>query len=249
VPQIGDDAIAVGFIYQTDVVTPVGTAAILDSSVDPEFIDTKNRPALAQCFEHKKTGERLTVVVNHLKSKGSDCDELEDPDMGDGQGNCNQTRTKAATALANWLQTDPCGCEDPDALIVGDLNAYAREDPIMALRDAGYTDLISAFVGIDAYSYVFFGQAGYLDHALATPSLVEKVVGTTVWHINADEPRSLDYNDDILDPGESTSTLNPAYLYRSDAYRSSDHDPVLVHLKATLQFYLPLVVRSWTAQR
>lgn len=27
----------------------------------------------------------MTLVVNHLKSKGSDCDEIDDPDIGDGQ--------------------------------------------------------------------------------------------------------------------------------------------------------------------
>jgi len=48
--QIGTDAIAVGFIYRNDRTTPLGTSAILDSSVNPQFIDTKNRPALAQTF-------------------------------------------------------------------------------------------------------------------------------------------------------------------------------------------------------
>ena len=38
------------------------------------------------------TGARFTVVVNHLKSKGSDCNDVGDPDLGDGQGNCNLTR-------------------------------------------------------------------------------------------------------------------------------------------------------------
>ena len=54
-------------------VQPVGDYAILDSSVDPRFIDTRNRPALAQTFEEIATGARFTVVVNHLKSKGSGC--------------------------------------------------------------------------------------------------------------------------------------------------------------------------------
>src|SRR5690606_27555909 len=42
VTQIGSDEIAVGFIYRSDRATPLGSAAILDSSVDPQFIDTKN---------------------------------------------------------------------------------------------------------------------------------------------------------------------------------------------------------------
>jgi uncharacterized protein len=219
VKQIGGDEIAVGFIYKPATVTPVGLAAILDSSVDPTFIDTKNRPALAQTFEENATGERFTAVVNHFKSKGSDCNDIGDPDLGDGQGNCPATRASAAAALTNWLAADPTGSGDPDFLIVGDLNSYAMEDPIAIIESAGYTNLIDTFVGADAYSYVFYGQAGYLDHALANPDLAPQVAGATVWHINADEPSALDYND-----------YNQPALYTPDPYRSSDHDPVLIGL-------------------
>ncbi|MCK4472198.1 MAG: ExeM/NucH family extracellular endonuclease, partial [Anaerolineae bacterium] len=218
VVQIGTDEIAVGFIYKPGTVTPVGSAAILDSSVDPTFIDTRNRPALAQTFEHV-TGEIFTVVVNHLKSKGSPCDDIGDQDTGDGQGNCNLTRESAAIALVNWLATDPTGSGDPDFLIIGDLNSYAMEDPITAIKGAGYTNLIESFAGAYAYSYVYSGQHGYLDHALANDALAPRVMGTTVWHINADEPIVLDYNVNYKSPGQITS------LYNDDAYRASDHDP------------------------
>jgi len=114
--------------------------------------------------------------------------------------------------------------------VIGDLNAYAMEDPIVALEGAGYTDLIEAFLGTDAYSYVFAGQAGYLDHALSNPSLTAQVANATVWHINADEPQALDYNDDLQDPGEGLDSINPVYLYSPLPFRSSDHDPILVHL-------------------
>jgi hypothetical protein len=100
------------------------------------------------------------------------------------------------------------------------LNAYAREDPITALKNAGYTDLLAARVGASAYTYVFKGQFGYLDHALSNASLTSQVAGVVPWHINADEPRALDYND-----------YNQPGLYSPDAYRSSDHDPVIVGLQ------------------
>ena len=38
---IGTDAIRVGLIYRSDRLAPVGDFAILDSSVDPRFIDTQ----------------------------------------------------------------------------------------------------------------------------------------------------------------------------------------------------------------
>jgi len=216
---IGDDAIKVTLIYKPASVTTLGSFVVLDSSVDPNFIDTKNRPSLIQTFAEVASGEIFTVSVNHLKSKGSNCDALSDPDTGDGQGNCNLTRTKAATALANYLATDPTSSGDGDFLIIGDLNAYAMEDPIDAIKAAGYYDLIDRFIGTGAYSYVFDGQAGYLDHALATLSLKLQVKDVEEWHINADEPATLDYND-----------YNPMANYSPDHYRASDHDPVLISL-------------------
>lgn len=230
---IGGDAIKVALIYKPATVSAVGDFAVLDSSVDPAFIDTKNRPVLIQTFEEAASGERFTVAVNHLKSKGSACDDVGDPDAGDGQANCSGTRTAAATALADYLATDPTGSGDPDFLIIGDLNAYAMEDPITALTGAGYTDLVRQFGGDEAYSFVFDGQLGYLDHALANDSLQPQVTGVTSWHINADEVNVLDYNDAVQDgneaPFERESTNGD--LYAPDPFRSSDHDPILIGLE------------------
>ena len=220
---IGTDAIRQGIIYKPDSVTEQGAYAVLDSSVDPTFIDTRNRPVLAQTFSENTTGEIFTVAINHLKSKGSDCNDLGDFDTGDGQGNCNLTRTSAATALVNWLATDPTASGDSDNIILGDLNAYAMEDPVAAIVTGGYADLISAFAGTGyadgAYSYGYRGEMGYLDHALTSPSLVPQVNGTAIWHINSVEPSGLDYND-----------YNQPGLYNPDPYRSSDHDAVIVGL-------------------
>lgn len=224
VSKIGTDAISVGFIYRNNSVQLVGSAAILDSSVDAQFIDTKNRPSLAQTFMETATGARLTVVVNHLKSKGSSCASIGDPDTGDGQGNCNQTRTSAAQALVNWLAGDPTNSNDSDFLIIGDLNSYAMEDPISAIVAGAYTNLVSQFGGSGAYSYVFMGQSGNLDHALSSASLVAQVTGLSDWHINADEPHVLDYNVEYKSAGQISS------LYNNDAYRASDHDPIVLEL-------------------
>jgi hypothetical protein len=225
VSPVGTDEIAVGIIYRVETVAPVGPTAILDSSVDSRFLDTKNRPSFAQTFEEFATGGVLTVVVNHLKSKGSACDDVGDPDTGDGQGNCNLTRTAAAEALVDWLATDPTGSGDPDYLIMGDMNSYALEDPITTITSAGYTDLADAFIGADeAYSYVFDGQSGYLDHAIASADLFSQVTGVAEWHINTDEPRVLDYNVEFKTPRQVD------LLYDAGPYRASDHDPVVIGL-------------------
>ena len=220
---IHDDVIKTGFLYRTSEVGLRGSFALLDRSVDSRFNDARNRPALAQTFEVSSSGAALTVVVNHLKSKGSSCAAEGDPNTDDGQGNCNQTRTSAAAAIADWIASDPTGSNDPDFLIIGDLNAYTREDPLSAFENAGLANLIES--SSDPYSIVFDGRAGALDHALATPSLVAQVVATIEWHINADEPRLLDYN---LEHGR-----DPGLFEANSPYRASDHDPVVIGLSLT----------------
>jgi predicted extracellular nuclease len=229
---IGTDAIRVGLIYRTDKVVPVGPFKILNSTVDSRFIDTRSRPVLAQTFEEIATGARITVAVNHLKSKGSACADIDDPDAGDGQGNCNKTRENAAKALVDWLATDPTGSGDRDYLILGDLNSYAREDPITAVRSGpddtlgtadDYTNLIAKYQGTYAHSYVFDGQAGYLDHALASPTMVGQVTGAADFHIDSDEPDVVDYDTSFKPPSQDA-------LYEPNPYRASDHDPVVVGL-------------------
>jgi hypothetical protein len=239
---IGPDEIAVAFIYRPTTVKPSGVFATLDSGVDPRFLESKNRPALAQTFEETVSGARLSVVVNHFKSKGSNCDDVNDPDALDGQGNCNGTRTQAAAALVDWLATDPTGSDDTDVLVIGDLNSYRNEDPIDTIEAGAddsrgsaddYTDLLDLLLGPTAYGYVFDGQLGYLDHALASRSLLTQVTGMTVWNVNSDEIPVFDYNDDIRDAGEASfereSTSLP--VYEPNAFRSSDHDAVIVGLE------------------
>ena len=220
---MGTDAIKVGMIYKPASVTPVGQTAVLNTVAFVNGGDSapRSRPTVAQAFQQNANGQVFIVDVNHLKSKGSACDL---PDQGDGQGNCNQVRVNAAIALMNWLATDPTGTGDPDILLIGDYNSYAMEDPITVIRNAGFTNLISSFLGVDAYSYVFDGQWGYLDHALGSASIVSQITGVGDYHINSDEPSVLDYNTDF-------KTVNlQNILYAPDQFRVSDHDSVIIGL-------------------
>ncbi|HSK22985.1 MAG TPA: ExeM/NucH family extracellular endonuclease [Egicoccus sp.] len=215
---VGTDAISNAMIYQPAAVTPVGELAIADHQafVNPRgaTID-RNRPAIAQAFE-TADGEVFVTVVNHLKSKGSACGAGDD---GELTGSCNLTRTLAAEELVRWLdEDDPTGTGSDRIAIIGDLNSYAQEDPIDVLREAGYVDTLGDQLG-SAYSYVFDGELGRLDHAFLSASLDEHLVGAAEWHINADEPNGFDYND----------WNDPANQDESE-FRSSDHDPVVVGL-------------------
>jgi predicted extracellular nuclease len=225
------DAISVGVIYKSDRVqiAPGTTVEILTDSDLPALglsgpifdgVST-NRAPIAVSFEEISTGEVFTVSVNHFKSKGGS-GSGDDADIGDGQGNFNGTRLRGAEALDAWLDSDPTGSGDSDILIIGDLNAYAQEDPITFLEAEGYTDLAEEFIGDNAYSFVFDGQFGTLDYALANSSLSDQITGATEWHVNADEPDALDYN---LDFGRDPSLFNG-----DQPYRNSDHDPLIVGL-------------------
>ena len=220
---INDDAIKTGFIYDTTSVQPTGTFALLTSAIDARFVEQLSRPALAQSFRVLSSDAVFTVVVNHLKSKGSSCESSGDPNTSDGQGNCNLTRSNAAAAIADWINTDPTASGDPDFLIIGDLNAYLLEDPLTALKNAGFTSLLES--NNDPYSFAFDAQVGALDHAVASPSLVSQVRETLEWHINADEPPLLDYN---LEYGRDASLFDGRL-----PYRASDHDPIIVGLDLT----------------
>lgn len=223
--SIGTDAIKVGLLYKPAVVQAIGPYAILDSSVDSRFDDSRSRPVLAQTFQQTSNGARLTVAVNHLKSKGSSCSSSGDPDLGDGQSNCGATRNAAAAAIVDWLATDPTSSGDADFLVIGDPNAHTHDDAITTFTNAGYADLAEAIIGMGSYSFEFDGQSGALDHALASASLVPQVMDTVEWHINADEPRVLNY--------DLESSRDPALFDGATPYRASDHDPLLIGLDLT----------------
>jgi predicted extracellular nuclease len=245
--SLGTDAIKVGMIYKPVTVTPVGTTAPLNTGAFGIFQTGagnmgRSRPSLAQAFEENASGARFIAVANHFKSKGSACadnvsllsppilstiDITGDVDALDGQGNCNKTRTAAAQELVALLDTNPTGTSDPDILIVGDLNSYAKEDPVTTIKNDGYTNLIESRIGAAGYSYVFDGQWGYLDHALGSLSLTSQVQDVLEWHINSDEPSVLDYNTNFKTAGQISG------FYAADAFRTSDHDPIIVGLNLT----------------
>jgi hypothetical protein len=223
--SLGTDAIKVGLLYKPAKVRPVGQTAVLNTAafVTGGTGTNLNRPAIAQAFQQPNRA-RVVISVNHFKSKASSSACV---DLGDGQGNCNAIRVVAAQQLATWLASDPTRTGDTDALVLGDLNAYAKEDPITTLVAGGFRNLVEQFNGAGAYSYVFGGQWGYLDHALASPSLQSQVTGVTTWHINADEPSVLDYNTEFKTPALVTS------LFAPDAFRVADHDAIIVGLNLT----------------
>ena len=229
--KLGTDVIAVAIIYNSKRVKPVNDAVIFDDGTE------LNRVTMAQTFQPLSGGKQFTIVPNHLKSKGS-CPKdstSNDADQKDGQGCWNATRLNAVNKITQWAATNPTKAAQPNYLFVGDLNSYAKEDPILAFEKAKYKVLLNdekVGQGKNAYSYVFgvasdtngFGGAGNLDHAIADENLYAHVKRAFAWHINADEPTALDYNEEFKSPEQITA------FYADYAYRSSDHDPIIVDL-------------------
>lgn len=202
---LGTDAIRVALLYKPAKVSPRGVALSANDAVFERF-------PMAQAFA-TPNGAVFSVIVNHFKSKGG-C-----PDTGDvdeGEGCWNARRTAQAKRLLQFVEQVKASSGSPDVLVLGDLNAYANEAPLRALRDGG---LKAANDSATEYSYIFDGQSGSLDHAFATPSLAPKITAALPWHINADEPEFLDYSESKTPPAEA------------DYFRSSDHDPLLIGLK------------------
>ena len=215
---VGTDAIKVGILYKPGKVTPVG-AALSYSEPDPAN-PIFSRPPIAQTFQDIASGEKFTAIMNHFKSKSATGATGADADQNDGQGAFNAKRVAQANALLSFIGTVKTISGDEDVMVLGDLNAYAKEDPIATLTTGGLTNLFAA----SSYSYQFDGQWGSLDYGLASSSLANQVTGAEKFHNNSDEPVVLDYNTEFKSAAQLSS------FYAPDAYRASDHDPLVVGL-------------------
>ncbi len=201
--ETGDNAIRNALLFRPTRVHLEG----LDADPDP----VHDRPALLGWFRGSTQGAAFGVVSVHFKAK-SGCPQTGDIDRG--QGCWNERRTEQAERLLEWIEA--VRREDTPVIIAGDVNAYAGEDPIAAIKTAGKHDLTAPYRPESSrYTFVFRGEAGTLDYLLAGPGIAERTVAAGTWPINADEPSFLGF------AGRSPS---------AGPWRSSDHDPVWADL-------------------
>ena len=239
--KLGRDEISVGILYRSNKVRPLGEPKILDSFSSVKYIDAQgrskalfndgyNRPVLLQNFSISKKIQSHTqsfyIAVNHFKSKGRPCETEVKNAL---QGHCNQERTDAALALVDFINKN---VEDnTPVLIVGDLNSYSEEDPLLALAKGGYTNLNNVqgiyFGKSPFFSYNYQGYLGNLDHILANSVMLPFVRSIDSWNINSVEDSLLDYQT------ESNGQHYPSvdHYAEPDAYRSSDHDPLVIGIE------------------
>ncbi|MGN6751465.1 MAG: ExeM/NucH family extracellular endonuclease [Intrasporangium sp.] len=222
-PPLSDmDVINGAIIYQPAVVTPVGATEMLSNQSASGQAFGNAREPIAQVFAPKGGGDPFLFVVNHFKSKGSAGPWPGDKDTGDGQGASNESRIRQANALVDWIKGLQDSTKVEAVVTLGDYNSYSQEDPMQVLYKAGYTDAEHAF-DLGKASYSFSGLSGSLDHVLLNDAALGRATGADIWNINSPESIALEYG---------RYNYHGQLFYAADPYASSDHDPVVVGLKA-----------------
>lgn len=166
-------AIKSGYIYRSDKVTPVG------SSYSPYSSAEYKARMRIQLFKENATDELFTLSINHFKAKSGSGDQGE------------STRQQNASYLISELENITA---DPDILIMGDLNAYMGETPIVMLQNAGYEEQLVRF-DANAYTYIYQGERGILDHCMANSTMASQITGAYAYNINHAGYSSYKYSD------------------------------------------------------
>ncbi|EGQ8088458.1 ExeM/NucH family extracellular endonuclease [Vibrio vulnificus] len=272
---IGSDAITTGIIYRPSKVSVISGKVIPMPWQDaPMIVDADGKPVVdgkgelaesgknyqrntvAATFRVLNTGKQLTVSVNHLKSKGSTC---WDDYVGtkavddDAQGSCENFRVASTYHLGQEMAKI-----GGDQIVLGDMNSYAHEDPMLVLTSNPTKKALKAADYIKVGNkWQFNGEQGPV--ITQTFGFINAVdyktpAGETSW--------SYSYNDEVgsLDHLLITSSLKSRLVdavdwhinapestlfdysnkykggdsneanpfYKDDAFRSSDHDSALV---------------------
>jgi 5'-nucleotidase len=220
------DFITSAIIYQPAKVMRVDRSRALGDQSGPTQAFGNAREPIAQTFKKKTSkADKFLFVVNHFKSKGSAGPFPGDEDTGDGQGASVTSRILQAQALRDWVPGVAAEYGAKGIVMAGDYNSYTKEDPLDVLYKAGYTDVGSTF-DPSSYSYSFSGLSGSLDHILVNDHALRMSTGADHWNINSGESVAMEY---------SRYNYHSTDFHQSGPYRSSDHDPVVLGLKAFVQ--------------
>jgi len=275
--RIGTDAIANQVLYRASKVEldtyrlipmPSQDAPATESSDGEESESGKNyqRDAITPTFRKLAApgeDELITVSVNHFKSKGSACWEdiapsHQDNNDADKQGNCENFRIAAAHYLGkelNKLSKDEAGSK----LILGDLNSYASEEPMLLLttlpEDMTVTPARNTKVTLQDGTVKVLTNSNPkpIKHSFGFVNFAKQQHPDKFSYSYNDEVGTLDYI--LVDPATMTKVVDATewninaaesnmfeYPVKDtggadgmkkfdDAFSSSDHDPALISLQ------------------
>jgi hypothetical protein len=189
------DPMRVGVVAAADT-RPIENPIVLGSD-DAAFSDSRKPLAV----ELEVDGERLTVVVCHLRSKGGD-----DPLFGIRQPPVLSSETQRqaqAEVVRSYLEHRLSRDPSERIIVLGDLNDFEFRPPVETLAAEPMVNLVERLPQADRWSYVYQGNSQVLDHIIVSPALAEGAE-IEVLHLNSSAPAS---------------------------ERPSDHDPVISRLK------------------
>ena len=193
--------VKVAFVYRTDKVVPVLELGFPYGTTYQEL--TYHNREYVQAFEEIATGERFVLSMNHFKAGAGDSTTM----------NARMANVKHLVDFID-IRLKSNYYRDDDVLIVGDMNSFMKEPPILYFDNAGFENQLTKYAPTE-YSYAYDKKVEYLDYAFTTPSMSAQVTGACPYHINADESEIYHYSN-----GEDTTM-----------YRYADHDPVIIGLK------------------
>lgn len=147
--------------------------------------------------------QELWLIVNHFKSKSGDTPQVE---------YTLPRRIEQAAFVAGLAQGTLAAESDADLIVLGDLNDFLDAQPLAVLMDAGLDDMLFEVPKPERYTYIYQGESEVLDHVLISSDLWGEFEAVAPVHINADYP-------------------NACAGVPDTARRTSDHDPVQVHLR------------------
>lgn len=262
---VGTDAISVGVLYRPSKVTVDSSRIITLPMQDVNGDKAYQRDSITPTFlvNSKLSGgetKRLTISVNHFKSKGSTCwedDNLQKGEDLDLQGSCENFRVAAAVAVGEAMENLP-----GDKIILGDLNSYSMEDPMLVLtnyRQETHGKVIKAarntqFVTNNTITPQFGDDGAIIERNYGYTDVVRQFRSNTWGYSYNDEVGDLDHilvSPDLLKHVVDATNWNinssetPIYSYAKsfkgslpnfdDVYRSSDHDPAVVEIRYSQQ--------------
>ena len=193
--------------YCADVSNPKAFNAVFQGTPDnaSELVNVFSRAVQVLLLAEVVTGKRIWIQNNHFSS-----------------GPDRHVERRSAQASVNAELSQLIRKLDPEALLIvgGDLNVFPRpddpldppSDQLRALYDAGLFNVMDRIMKEDparAYSYIYQGIAGTLDHFFLSPEAKNHLKFAAYLKLNAGSP-------------ESFPEFPPQ--------RASDHDPLLIEL-------------------
>ena len=203
--------IRVAFLYNPARVSPVGDVMPLtdpaDQAVNPDNPFFGSRISLAANFEFN--GETVTVVNNHLSSKGGSAPifGVEQPfearqEEVEVNGSLDERQVQA-TAVNAFVSSILANNINARIVVLGDMNEFEFISPLSEILSQNLTNTTDMLDPDERYSFIFQGNSQQLDHILLSDALVAGAEFDIV-HVNAE--------------------------FAEVAERASDHDPLLVGL-------------------